>query len=42
MRIPRSKTICQVPELFFGGFRESLTVIKNSKSSFCRPYQGQP
>ena len=27
---------------YFDGFRDLLTVIKNSKSSLCRPYHGQP
>ena len=27
---------------YFRGFRDLLTVIKNSKSSFCLPYQRQP
>ena len=27
---------------YFAGFRDLLTVIKNSQSSFCRPYQRPP
>src|SRR5262245_53285725 len=34
-----TKYLGQYPN-YFGGFRDLLTIIKNSKSSSCRPYQG--
>jgi len=35
------KYLAEYPK-YFGGFRGLLAVIKNSKSSSCQPYQGQP